>query len=95
MYAAAQEATRSPVVLWFAFMLLVAIVLLIRGAASFYLKLRKTKIMAGQEDALRQLVNRYEQLAENSLDAQRRIAADVSELQTRAASIERILRSVE
>ena len=51
--------------------------------------------MAGQEDALRQLVGRYEQLAENTLDAQQRVAADVSELRSRAASIEQILRTVE
>jgi hypothetical protein len=56
---------------------------------------RKTKLIAKQEDDLRQLVNRYEQLAENTLDAQQRVAADVSELRSRAASIEHILRTVE
>jgi hypothetical protein len=56
---------------------------------------RKLRIEAGQEDALRQLVDRYEQLAEKSMDAQQRVAADVSELRTRTASIEQILRSVE
>lgn len=56
---------------------------------------RKLKITAGQEDALRQLVHRYEQLAENTLDAQQRVAADVSELRSRTASIEQILRTVE
>ena len=94
MYAAAQETVSGPEVA-IAIALLVAIVILIGGAASFYLDIRKTRIMAGQEDALRQLVNRYEQLAESSLDAQKRIAADLSELQTRTASIEHILRSVE
>jgi hypothetical protein len=44
---------------------------------------------------MRQLVRRYEQLAENSLDAQQRVAADVAELRSRAASIEQILRTVE
>jgi hypothetical protein len=51
--------------------------------------------VAKQEDDLRQLVGRYEKLAENSLDAQQRVAADVSELRTRAAAIEQILRTVE
>lgn len=58
-------------------------------------EMRKAKIVAKQEDDLRQLVHRYEQLAENSLDAQQRIAADVSELRSRTAAIEQILRTVE
>jgi hypothetical protein len=56
---------------------------------------RKLKIAAGQQDDLRQLVRRYEQLAENTLDAQQRVAADLSELRSRTASIEQILRTVE
>jgi ABC-type phosphate transport system auxiliary subunit len=75
--------------------ILVAAVLLIGGAMATFLEFRKTKIMAGQEDALRQLVSRYEQLAEDTLDAQQRVAADVSELRSRTASIEQILRTVE
>lgn len=94
IYAAAQEQIKGPEVA-IAIALLVAIVILIGGGASFYLDIRKTRIMADQEGALRQLVKRYEQLAEGSLDAQKRIATDVSELQTRTASIEQILRSVE
>jgi hypothetical protein len=58
-------------------------------------QLRKTKIVAGQEDDLRQLVRRYEHLAENTLDAQQRVAADVSELRSRTAAIEQVLRTVE
>jgi hypothetical protein len=58
-------------------------------------ELRKAKIVAGQEDDLRQLVRRYEHLAENTLDAQQRVAADVSELRSRTASIEQVLRTVE
>jgi len=58
-------------------------------------EVRKTKIAAKQEGDLRQLVHRYEQLAENTLDAQQRVAADVSELRSRTASIEQILRTVE
>jgi hypothetical protein len=40
-------------------------------------------------------VSRYEQLAETTLDAQQRVAADVSELRSRTTSIEQILRTVE
>jgi hypothetical protein len=60
-----------------------------------FVELRKTKLVAGQEDDLRQLVRRYEHFAENALDAQQRVAADVSELRSRTASIEQILRTVE
>ena len=56
---------------------------------------RKLKLVANQEEALRQLVRRYEKLAESTLDAQQRVAADVSELRSRTTSIEQILRTVE
>jgi ABC-type phosphate transport system auxiliary subunit len=59
------------------------------------LEFRKTRIVARQEEDLRQLVRRYEQLAENTLDAQQRVAADVAELRSRASSIEKILRTVD
>jgi len=75
--------------------LVVAVMFLVAGALYVFLETRKAKIRAGQEDGLRQLVSRYEQLAENSLDAQQRVAADVSELRSRANSIEQILRTVE
>jgi hypothetical protein len=75
--------------------LTVAVVALIGGALYVFLDIRKARIKAGQEDALRQLVSRYEQLAENTHDAQQRVAADVSELRSRTASIEQILRTVE
>lgn len=65
------------------------------GAKERRFKLRKAKLTAGQEDELRQLVSRFEQLAESTLDAQQRVAADVSELRSRTASIEQILRTVE
>jgi hypothetical protein len=71
------------------------IIFLIGGGMATYLDMRKMKVTAQQEDGLRQLVRRYEQLAENSLDAQQRAAADVSELRSRTASIEQILRTVE
>ena len=75
--------------------ILLAATVLIGGAMAAFVELRKTKIVAGQEDDLRQLVRRYEHFAENSLDAQQRVAADVSELRSRTASIEQILRTVE
>ena len=75
--------------------ILVAVIVLIGGALAAFVELRKTKIVAGQEDDLRQLVRRYEHLAETTLDAQQRVAADVSELRSRTASIEQILRTVE
>jgi hypothetical protein len=56
---------------------------------------RKAKLQAGQAEDLRQLVRRFEQLAESTLDAQQRVAADVAELRSRTASIEQILRTVE
>jgi hypothetical protein len=75
--------------------ILLASTVLIGGAMAAFVELRKTKIVAGQEDDLRQLVRRYEHFAENTLDAQQRVAADVSELRSRTASIEQILRTVE
>jgi biopolymer transport protein ExbB/TolQ len=74
---------------------MVVVIILIGGGFSTYLDLRKAKLVAEQEDGLRQLVRRYEQLAENTLDAQQRTAADLAELRTRVASIEQILRTVE
>ncbi len=56
---------------------------------------RKLKYAAAQADDLRQLVRRFEQLAENTLDAQQRVAVDLAELRSRAAAIEHILRTVE
>jgi hypothetical protein len=58
-------------------------------------ELRKTRVAAGQQDDLRQIVRRHEHFAENALDAQQRLAADVSELRSRTASIEQILRTVD
>jgi hypothetical protein len=75
--------------------IMLAVTVLIGGALAAFVELRKTKIVAGQEDDLRQLVRRYEHFAENALDAQQRVAADVSELRSRTASIEQILRTVE
>jgi hypothetical protein len=94
MYASAQDTVTGPEVAAF-IGILAAAVLLIGGALAAFVEFRKTRILAGQEDALRQLVGRYEQLAENTLDAQQRVAADVSELRSRTAAIEQILRTVE
>lgn len=68
---------------------------LVGGAMAGYVDLRKTKILAHHEEELRRLVHRYEQLAQSSLDVQQRIAADLSDLKSRSASIEQILRTVE
>ncbi|MGW0504420.1 hypothetical protein [Micromonospora sp. NPDC003241] len=69
--------------------------LILGGTAATVLEFRKNRIDAQRDEELRQLVGRYEKLAENTLDAQQRVAADVSELRTRTASIEQILRTVE
>jgi hypothetical protein len=75
--------------------LMIAVIVLIGSAMAAFVELRKAKIVAGQEEGLRQLVQRYEHLAENTLDAQQRVAADVSDLRARTASIEQILRTVD
>jgi len=75
--------------------MLAAIVLLIGIGVAMFVEIRKTKLVAKQEHDLRQLVRRYEQLAETTFDAQQRVAADVSELRSRTSSIEQILRTVE
>jgi hypothetical protein len=75
--------------------LVILIIFILGGGAATWLEYRKTKILAAQEEYLRQLVSRYEQLAEKTLDAQQRTATDVAELRSRAAAIEQILRTVE
>jgi hypothetical protein len=65
------------------------------GVISTLVEYRKVKIGSDQVEDLRQLVQRYEQLAEKTLDAQQRTAVDVAELRSRASSIEQILRTVE
>lgn len=83
-----------PVAIIIIFVIFMAVVLY-GGAKDRRFKLQKAQITADREQELRQLVARYEQLAETTLDAQRRVAADVSELRSRATSIEQILRTVE
>jgi hypothetical protein len=75
--------------------ILLAVTVLVGGAMAAFVELRKTKMVAGHEDDLRQLVRRYEHFAENTLDSQQRVAVDVAELRSRTASIEQILRTVE
>lgn len=60
-----------------------------------FVESRKSKVDAQQAEGLRQLVRRYEQLSENTLDVQQRAAADLADLRTRTASVEHILRTVE
>ncbi len=91
VYLSAESTTRDELV---GFLVMVAGIMLVAGMYFAY-GLRKAQIKAGQENDLRQLVSRYEQLAENILDAQQRGAADVAELRSRTASIEQILRTVE
>lgn len=64
-------------------------------AVATALDIRKIRIASRQDEDLRRLVQRYEQLSETTLDAQQRVAADVSELRSRTTSIEQILRTVE
>jgi uncharacterized membrane protein YhiD involved in acid resistance len=94
MYLSAVETNTWPGVVFTLGLLFLATFLIIAVIASVN-EFRKLKISAAQQDDLRQLVRRYEQLAENTLDAQQRVAADVSELRSRTASIEQILRTVE
>ena len=75
--------------------LIALIVFILGGGTATWLEYRKTKVLAAQQEGLRQLVSRYEQLAEKTLDAQQRTATDLAELRTRATAIEQILRSVE
>ncbi len=65
------------------------------GVISTVVEYRKVKIGSDQVEDLRKLVQRYEQLAEKTLDAQQRTAVDVAELRSRTASIEQILRTVD
>jgi len=69
--------------------------LLLAGATAFIADRRKAGIDIARELEMRQLVSRYEQLAEKTMDAQQRTASDIAELRSRTASIEQILRSVE
>ena len=69
--------------------------MLLGGITASFIELRKLRIAEARMDELRQLVGRYEKLAETTLDAQQRMATDVSEFRTRIAGTEQILRTVE
>jgi hypothetical protein len=75
--------------------LLLFVMFIIGVGTATWIEARKLKTSAAQGDAVRQLVTRYEQLAENTLDAQNRVASDLAELRTRSTAIEQILRTVE
>ena len=75
--------------------LALAIVAIVGFAVAGYVRLRTARITAGQKDDLRQLLRRYEDLAKSTLEAQQRAASDISEMRSRTASIEQILRTVE
>jgi hypothetical protein len=94
MYLSADSSVSWPESIAFIGILVFTMFVLGVGAAT-WLEVRKARLLAGQEEALRQLVGRYEQLAEKTLDAQQRMAADVSELRSRTTAIEQILRTVE
>ena len=68
--------------------LALAAVALVGFAIAGFVQLRTSKIKAGQEDNLRQLVSRYEHLAESTSDAQQRTATDLSEMRSRTVAIE-------
>jgi hypothetical protein len=74
---------------------LIAGTFLIAIAAAIVFESRKLKIATARDEEMRQLVRRFEQLAETTLDAQQRAAADLAELRSRTTSIEQILRTVE
>lgn len=75
--------------------LVLAGIMIIGGGAAVWHSFYETRVKASQEDDLRQLVHRYEQLSETSLDTQQRVATDLSEMRTRVSAIEQILRTVE
>ncbi len=94
MDVAAESGTTWPHTILILGIMMGALVLIL-GLGATFLESRKLRIAAQQDAELRQLVGRYEQLAEKTLDAQQRAAADVSELRSRTASIEQILRTVD
>jgi hypothetical protein len=61
----------------------------------WYVDYRKTKMISGHEEHYRKLVDRYEQLASSTMDAQQRAATELADLRTRMASVEQILRTVD
>lgn len=94
MTLAAESGTNWPNTILILGVMMGALVFIL-GLGATFLESRKIRVAAQQDADLRQLVSRYEQLAEKTLDAQQRAAADVSELRSRTTSIEQILRTVD
>jgi len=70
-------------------------IFLVIAVLSTWHEFTKTRTQGAHATELRQLVSRYEQLAETTLDAQQRTAADLAELRVRTIAVEQILRTVE
>jgi len=94
MIVAAESGTDWPDTILILGIVMGALVFIL-GLGATFLESRKIRIAAQQDADLRQLIGRFEQLAEKTLDAQQRTAADVSELRSRTTSIEQILRTVD
>ncbi|MCR6689069.1 hypothetical protein [Cellulomonas sp.] len=56
---------------------------------------RKLDLDEARAEEVKRLLARYDELSAATIEAQKRAAADLADLQTRLAGIERILRSVE
>lgn len=56
---------------------------------------RKLDLDEARSEEVKRLLARYDELSAATIEAQKRAAADLADLQTRLAGIERILRSVE
>lgn len=69
--------------------------MLVIGVIEWFQGNKRIQVEAANQAETRQLIERYEQLAEKTMDAQQRTAADVAELRTRTQAVEQILRSVE
>ncbi|MDQ1724013.1 MAG: hypothetical protein QOG52_1041 [Frankiaceae bacterium] len=95
MESSTAAATVEPEITWPEVGIMFVIVLVIGGVLSAVLAFYKIRKASQQEAMLRVLVQRHEQLAASTMDAQQRTAADVAELRSRTASIEQILRTVE
>ena len=86
----------DPTVTWPVVVAVLALVTFFGGLLAALLDFYKSrKVTAAGDETLRELLQRYESLAANTMVAQQRVGADVAELRTRTAAIEQILRSVE
>jgi len=92
MYLSADEISTSETIVFLG--MLFGLLFLVGAGMASWLEYRKQKITQLQTEEMRQLVRRYEQLAEHTMDAQQRAATDLSEVRTRTEAIETLLRSV-